>query len=392
MKGKVLSVLIISGIILIVGGVNTWGKEDRFKIIENDIEAQPEFKMEKIKGQKIIGNFQEDGFIVQEEVSFKEEEPLKEILIKGLKNHDDQSIDVSGLNIKSIWNMKESNGCLYFTAKKNNTSRKDTAYEINIKNKEIRDLSSYIEENEVFYQDDEEKNFILVNRRAGKIRSLNKHFKEMQNFQLPIKKGEKDMYYENNIRAIKAEGMNITKVYFEREQIKKDGYMGLDEILSKQTYVYDANLGIERILPFKETILSFVAERRGRIFIEEKVDDNVYLTQKDERGRTLNKEFLYNMKKGYLRREVDISPNGEFAVMNFIRTFEKDNKEEVDRIQELYLIDMKNHKKIKLMAFEEGEGNINGTIWSKNSKKLGINSRDIARQGQYCILKIDEII
>lgn len=392
MKGKVLSILTIIGIILLLGLSNNWGQEDKFKIMENAnaIESHQELKMEKIGGYDIIGSFGNEDFVVKQKSFSNNEGPIKEILIRDVKNNDKQSIDLSNLNIRarSIWNVQESNGYLYFTARKNNKAKEDVAYEINIDSKEIKDISNYIKENESIYHSDNQKSLILANKNEGRIKNLSKDLKEIQNFQLPVKKGENDIYYDNNIVSIKKEDAKITKVYFIREKMKKDGYMGLDEILSKEAYVYDAALGAEKILPFKETILN-MNERNGNIFIEEKRGDNVYLTQKDENGKTLNEEFLYNRKKGYLRKKVEISPNGEYGVMHFIRTFDKNNKS----IEELYLIDMKNHKKFKFMAFEEGEGTFHNIIWSKNGKNLGVNLlNNIAQELEYCIIKIEDII
>lgn len=394
MKGKVLSVVIISGIMLTSGVANAYGKGDQFKILKNvnAIESQQELKMEKIKGYNITDTFQEDGFIVEPEVS--RGEAIKEILIKGVKNQDDQSIDVSSLNARSILSIHEFNGYLYLMCsppiKNSAAPREVKTYKMNMKSKEIRDISSYIKGDEVFYQYayDDKKNLILANWREGKVRSVNKDFKEIQNIQLPIKKGENDIYYDNNLISIKEEDGHITKIYFKRIKTKKNGFMGFDEELSEEAYVYDVNAGVEKILPFKETILSIEA-KNGRIFIEEKRGDHVYLTQKDEMGRTLNEEYLYNRKKGYSAGKLEICPNGEFAVLQFARTFEDINKGE---IHELYLIDMKNHKKIKLMAVEQEEGSIGGAVWSKNGKRLGIHLRNRVGEGEDCIIKIEDVL
>lgn len=398
MKGKVLSAVIVSGIILTTGVVNGWGGEDQFRILENTnaIESLQELKIEKIKGYDVIGNFQDDGFIiVKEQFTNIAKGSVKEILLKDIKNHKEESIDVSSLNLKRICHIKESNGWLYFnayTASKSQEKTTEAVYEVNLKNKKIRDISSYIDENENIYQCDHEKGFILVNNKEGRIRSLDRNFKEIQNFQIPIKEGQNDIFYLNNIKSIKEEGGHITKVYFLREKMKEEGYLGLDEILSQQAYVYDVDLGVERMLPFKETILS-LEERRGQIFIEDKRDNNDYLTQKDEMGKTLNEVFLYSKEKGYLRRDVNISPDGRYAVMHFIRTFEKDiNEKDIERIEELYLIDIKSRKKTKLIAVEEGEGGIFDTIWSENGRKLAINLSNMARESEYCIVNIEDVL
>lgn len=398
MKRKVLSVVIVIGIILTAGLVNRWREENKFKIIENvnATESLQELKKEKIKGYDVIGNSKDDGFIiVREQSTHITKGTVKEILLKDIKNRKEESIDVSSLNVKHIKSIKESNGLLYFTAYIAPKSRKkatEATYEVNLKNKKIREISSFVKEHEIIHQYDNEKGLILVNKKEGRIRSLDRNLKEIQNLQLPIKEGQNDIFYINDIRSIKEEDGHITKVYFLREKMKEEGYLGLDEILSKQVYVYDVDLDIERMLPFKETISS-LAEIKGKILIEDKRDNNIYLTQKDEMGKTLDEVFLYNREKGYLRSDVNISPDGKYAAMHFIRVFEKNSNEKgVNQIQELYLIDIKNRKKIKLIAVEEGEGKIFDTVWSKNGKSLATNLSNMSRESEYCIVNIEDVL
>lgn len=382
MKRKILSIAILSGVIMTAAAATVFGQGDDFKIILNktNIESMQEIQAEKVKGYRVEASVGENGFVIKPEFNWRDEKTIDKIFLKNIGDKKDVEIDISDLNSKYISCISESMGKLYIEA---SGGKK---YQIDTGSGKIKDVSKTITKDEYILASYDD-GLVLTNSKTSQVRLIDQNLVQTQDIHLPIRKGQDDIFYINYIKFVNREGSKIKKVYYVREKLKKEGHLGLDEIVARTACVYDVSQGQERELPFGEHV-AMLDKKQDKIFIEEYRGDDIYLVQKDESGKTIDEEFLYNMDKGYLRTSVEISPNGKYGLMNFIRTFGND---ESNTIQELYLIDIENHKKKKIMDFEKGEGNINRTTWSQNSKSIGINLRNITKEAEYVIVNIEDI-
>lgn len=382
MKRKILITAILSGVIMTAAAVTAFGQGDDFKIILNktNTESMQEIQAEKVKGYRIEASIGENGFVIKPEFNWRDEKTIDKILLRKIRDKKDVEIDISELNSKHISCIGESMDKLYI---KSSDSKK---YQIDTASGRIKDVSKYITKDENILESYDD-GLVLTNSKSSQVRLIDQNLVQTQDIHLPIRKVQDDTFYINDIKFVKREGSKIQKVYYIREKLKKEGHLGLDEIVARTACVYDVSQDQERELPFGDH-LAMLDKKQDKIFIEEHRGDDFYLVQKDESGKTIDEQFLYNRNKGYLRNSVEISPNGKYGLMNFIRTFGND---ESNTIQELYLIDIENHKKKKIMDFEKGEGSINRTTWSQNSESIGINLRNITKEAEYVIVNIEDI-